>query len=440
MALSMVVIASMIGVAGLGVPVLRSISNQYLALGLMNGLAIVALAIIFDRVSQRFGSACSGIARASIMAETKISIENLYKIFGPRPQSVLAAVQQGMSKQELLEEHDHVLGLKDINIEVSAREISVIMGLSGSGKSTLIRHINRLIEPTSGRIMVNGRDVLAMTREELIEVRRHSISMVFQRFGLHVHKTVAENAAYGLAIQGMPIGEAKQQSRKWLDRVGLSGFENHYPSQLSGGMQQRVGLARALATDADILLMDEPFSALDPLIRTDMQQVLLGLQEELHKTIVFITHDLDEALRLGDSIAILRDGALIQQGNPQDIILHPADDYIFDFVKDINRGRVIEAPIGDDAGRRHRRPERGAQPRPRRGAAGGERRRGRPGQGRGRRRQGGRHHKPEADHRRHGPPGRGKRAGSEIPLGPGRDRRRRPVSRQRTPPAARPPG
>ena len=277
------------------------------------------------------------------MAETKISIEKLYKIFGPRPQSVLAAVQQGMSKQELLEEHDHVLGLKDINIEVFAREISVIMGLSGSGKSTLIRHVNRLIEPTSGRIVVNGRDVLAMTREELTEVRRHSISMVFQRFGLHVHKTVAENAAYGLAIQGMPISEAKQQSRKWLDRVGLSGFENHYPAQLSGGMQQRVGLARALATDADILLMDEPFSALDPLIRTDMQRVLLGLQEELHKTIVFITHDLDEALRLGDSIAILRDGALIQQGNPQDIILHPADDYIFDFVKDINRGRVIEA-------------------------------------------------------------------------------------------------
>ncbi len=277
------------------------------------------------------------------MAETKIAIEKLYKIFGPRPQSVLAAVQQGMSKQQLLEEHNHVLGLKDINIDVSAREISVIMGLSGSGKSTLIRHINRLIEPTSGRIVVDGRDVLAMTREELIEVRRHSISMVFQRFGLHVHKTVAENAAYGLAIQGTPIGQAKEQSRQWLDRVGLSGFENHYPSQLSGGMQQRVGLARALATDADILLMDEPFSALDPLIRTDMQQVLLGLQEELHKTIVFITHDLDEALRLGDSIAILRDGAVIQQGNPQDIILHPADDYIFDFIKDINRGRVIES-------------------------------------------------------------------------------------------------
>ena len=277
------------------------------------------------------------------MDETKIKIENLYKIFGSRPQSVLAEVQRGMTKGELLERHNHVLGLKDINIDVPAREVSVIMGLSGSGKSTLIRHINRLIEPTSGRIVVNGQDVLAMTKEELIEFRRHRVSMVFQKFGLHVHKTVAENAAYGLVIQGTSIEQAKQQSRKWLDRVGLTGFENHYPAQLSGGMQQRVGLARALATDAEILLMDEPFSALDPLIRTDMQDVLLGLQEELHKTIVFITHDLDEALRLGDSIAILRDGAVIQQGNPQNIILHPTDDYIFDFIKDINRSRVIES-------------------------------------------------------------------------------------------------
>ena len=288
-------------------------------------------------------SVCKDIAREFIMTETKIKIENLYKIFGSRPQSVLAKVRQGMTKGELLEKHNHVLGLKDINIDVSAREISVIMGLSGSGKSTLIRHINRLIEPTSGRIVANGQDVLAMTKEELIAFRRHKVSMVFQKFGLHVHKTVAENTAYGLVIQGTPLEQAKQQSRKWLDRVGLTGFENHYPAQLSGGMQQRVGLARALATDAEILLMDEPFSALDPLIRTDMQDVLLGLQEELHKTIVFITHDLDEALRLGDSIAILRDGAVIQQANPQNIILHPTDDYIFDFIKDINRSRVIES-------------------------------------------------------------------------------------------------
>ena len=277
------------------------------------------------------------------MTEAKIKIENLYKIFGTRPKSVLADVQQGISKQELLKEHRHVLGLKDINVDIPTRKVSVIMGLSGSGKSTLIRHINRLIEPTSGRIVIDGQDVLDMTREELIEFRRYKASMVFQKFGLHVHKTVAENVAYGLTIQGIRAEQARQQSQKWLDRVGLSGFEKHYPSQLSGGMQQRVGLARALATDAEILLMDEAFSALDPLIRTDMQGVLLSLQEELHKTIVFITHDLDEALRIGDQIAILRDGAVIQQGDPQEIILNPIDDYIYDFIKDINRGRVIQA-------------------------------------------------------------------------------------------------
>ena len=351
------------------------------------------------------------------MAETKIGIESLYKIFGPRPQAVLAAVQQGMSKQELLEKHNHVLGLRDINVDVSAREISVIMGLSGSGKSTLIRHINRLIEPTSGRIVVNGRDVLAMTREELIEIRRHSVSMVFQKFGLHVHKTVTENAAYGLAIQGTPIKEAKQQSQKWLDRVGLSGFENHYPSQLSGGMQQRVGLARALATDAEILLMDEPFSALDPLIRADMQQVLLGLQEELHKTIVFITHDLDEALRLGDSIAILRDGAVIQQGDPQNIILHPADDYIFRFRQGHQSGPGHRVEVGHDTRRGRRRPKLAARSRSGRSLAGRKRHAARPGQCRGCRRQDDRQHKPEADHRRNRPPGRGQRPGSEVSVG-----------------------
>ena len=275
------------------------------------------------------------------MADMKIQIKNLYKIFGPRPKSVLQHVKDGMSKTELLEKHGHVLGLKDINIDIPARGISVIMGLSGSGKSTLIRHINRLIEPTSGEMIVDGEDVLSMSKGKLREFRRNKASMVFQKFGLHVHRTVAENAAYGLLIQGVKLEDAKKQSQKWVERVGLAGFEDHYPAQLSGGMQQRVGLARALATDAEILLMDEAFSALDPLIRTDMQDVLLGLQEELHKTIVFITHDLDEALRIGDSIAILRDGAVIQQGDPQDIIMNPADPYIVDFIQDINRGRVI---------------------------------------------------------------------------------------------------
>jgi len=276
------------------------------------------------------------------MTDAKIKIQSLYKIFGRRPAAMLEHVQSGMSKTDLLEKHKHVLGLNDINIEIPDRGVSVIMGLSGSGKSTLIRHINRLIEPTAGRVEVDGVDVLSMKKGDLMEFRRRKASMVFQKFGLHVHKTVAENAAYGLIIQGQGLDEAKKNSAKWLERVGLAGFEEHYPSQLSGGMQQRVGLARALATDAEILLMDEAFSALDPLIRTDMQDVMLGLQQELHKTIVFITHDLDEALRIGDRIAILRDGAVIQQGLPQDIIMNPADDYIFDFIKDINRGRVLQ--------------------------------------------------------------------------------------------------
>lgn len=276
------------------------------------------------------------------MSSPKIRIENLYKIFGKNPGSVLDLVNDGMSKQELLESHGHVLGLKDININVPDRGVTVVMGLSGSGKSTLIRHINRLIEPTAGRMLVDGEDVLGMSKSQLIDFRRHKASMVFQKFGLHVHRTVAENVAYGLIVQGVSVRQAKKQSHKWLERVGLAGFEEHFPSQLSGGMQQRVGLARALATDAEILLMDEAFSALDPLIRTDMQDVLLDLQRELHKTIVFITHDLDEALRIGDTIAVLRDGAVIQQGDPQHLIMRPADDYIFDFVKDINRGRVLK--------------------------------------------------------------------------------------------------
>jgi len=276
------------------------------------------------------------------MTESGIIIQDLYKIFGTRPNAMLERVKQGMSKQELLSEHDHVLGLNNINIELPARGISVIMGLSGSGKSTLIRHVNRLIEPTAGSIEVGGHNVLQMSKHQLREFRRHQASMVFQKFGLHVHKTVAENVAYGLLVQGIKLEQAKAQSQQWIERVGLAGFEDHYPAQLSGGMQQRVGLARALATDAPILLMDEAFSALDPLIRTDMQDILLGLQQELHKTIMFITHDLDEALKVGDRIAILRDGSVIQQGDPQQVVLTPADEYIEDFVQDINRGRVIK--------------------------------------------------------------------------------------------------
>ncbi len=276
------------------------------------------------------------------MSEIKVEIKNLYKIFGANPAGMIDHVRNGTPKQELLDKHGHVLGLKDVNIDIPARGIQVIMGLSGSGKSTLIRHINRLIEPTAGEIIFDGRNVLEMNFTELRDFRRFKASMVFQKFALLPHRTVADNAAYGLTIQHVAQEEAAERSQKWIDRVGLTGFEDYYPAQLSGGMQQRVGLARALATDAEILLMDEPFSALDPLIRTDMQDVLLGLQEELHKTIVFITHDLDEALRLGDSIAILRAGAIVQKGSPQDIILNPADDYVSDFTKDINRGRMLQ--------------------------------------------------------------------------------------------------
>ena len=276
------------------------------------------------------------------MTDLKVEIANLFKIFGPNPNGVMGLVQDGISKHDLLDQHGHVLGLRDINIDVPARRIQVIMGLSGSGKSTLIRHINRLIEPTSGEVVIDGEDVLSMSQVRLREFRRHKASMVFQNFGLLPHRTVAQNVAYGLTIQGIKGVEAIERSQQWTERVGLAGFENHYPAQLSGGMRQRVGLARAMATDAEILLMDEAFSALDPLIRTDMQDVLLRLQEELHKTIIFITHDLDEALRIGDRIAILRDGVVIQVGDSQEIIMNPADDYIADFTKDINRSRVIE--------------------------------------------------------------------------------------------------
>ena len=284
---------------------------------------------------------CRSTWKVPMVSETKVTIKNLYKIFGKDPAGMISHVQNGTTKQELLEKYGSVLALNDVNIDIPARGIQVIMGLSGSGKSTLIRHVNRLIEPTSGEIIVGGQNVLGMSKLELREFRRHTASMVFQRFALLPHHTIVENVSYGLTIQNVPKQEAAERSQQWIDRVGLAGYEKHYPNQLSGGMQQRVGLARALATDAEILLMDEAFSALDPLVRTDMQDVLLSLQEELHKTILFITHDLDEALRIGENIAILRDGLVVQKGTPQEIVLNPADKYVTDFIKDINRGRVV---------------------------------------------------------------------------------------------------
>jgi glycine betaine/proline transport system ATP-binding protein len=275
--------------------------------------------------------------------DTLIKINQLYKIFGDGQENALKLIKNGIGKEELLEKSNCVLGLNNINLNIKKAKIQVVMGLSGSGKSTLIRHLNRLIEPTSGEILVNDTDILKLNTKELVQFRQNNMSMVFQKFALFPHKTVLQNVGYGLAVQNIPKDEWEEKATKWINRVGLEGYETYYPGQLSGGMQQRVGLARALATDAEILLMDEAFSALDPLIRSEMQNILLDLQSELHKTIIFITHDLDEALKIGDRIAILRDGSMVQDSDPQEIIMNPADDYVSDFIKDINRARVIQA-------------------------------------------------------------------------------------------------
>ncbi len=276
---------------------------------------------------------------------SKIEIKNVYKIFGPQPNKVLSMVKEGAKKDEVLEKTGHTVGLDNVSLTIQEGETFVCMGLSGSGKSTLIRHINRLIDPTSGVVSVEGTNVMDLDQKQLIEFRRHKMSMVFQRFGLFPHKTVLENVGYGLEVQGQKPDERNKTAMEKIEAVGLNGFEHQYPNQLSGGMQQRVGLARALATNTDIMLMDEAFSALDPLIRSDMQKQLIDLQSELKKTIVFITHDLDESLRLGDHIGILNGGRLVQVGTPVDIIMNPADEYVAAFVKDVNRAKVIKAKI-----------------------------------------------------------------------------------------------
>ncbi len=276
---------------------------------------------------------------------SKIEINNVYKIFGPKPNQVLDMVKGGAGKDEILEKTGHTVGLDNVSLKIEEGETFVCMGLSGSGKSTLIRHLNRLIDPTDGEILVEGTNVMNLSKEKLIEFRRHKMSMVFQRFGLFPHKTVLQNVGYGLEMQGIDPEKRNSVAMEKIEAVGLSGFENQYPNQLSGGMQQRVGLARALATDTDIMLMDEAFSALDPLIRSDMQKQLLDLQAQLKKTIVFITHDLDESLRLGDHIGILNAGKLVQVGTPVEIVMNPADDYVEAFVKDVNRAKVLKAKI-----------------------------------------------------------------------------------------------
>ena len=273
----------------------------------------------------------------------KIKIEHLTKIFGKRVKTALAMVEQGDSKNEILRKTGASVGVYDANFEVNEGEIFVIMGLSGSGKSTLLRLLNRLIEPTSGKIFIDGEDVATLNKEDLLKVRRKTMSMVFQNFGLFPHRTILENTEYGLEVQNVPKEERRKRAEKALDNANLLDFKNQYPNQHSGGMQQRVGLARALANDPEILLMDEAFSALDPLIRREMQDELLELQAKFQKTIIFISHDLNEALRIGDRIAIMKDGKIMQIGTGEEILTNPANDYVKTFVEDVDRAKVITA-------------------------------------------------------------------------------------------------
>lgn len=273
----------------------------------------------------------------------KVEIEHLTKIFGKRVKPALQMVQQQASKTEILKKTGATVGVYDANLSIEEGEIFVIMGLSGSGKSTLIRLLNRLIEPTSGSIKIDGEDISTMSKEQLLEVRRNKMSMVFQSFGLFPHRTILENTEYGLEVQGVPKEERRERAEKALDNANLLAFKDQYPNQLSGGMQQRVGLARALANNPEILLMDEAFSALDPLIRRDMQDELLDLQANVSQTIIFISHDLNEALRIGDRIAIMKDGQIQQVGTGEEILTAPANDYVRAFIEDVDRSKVLTA-------------------------------------------------------------------------------------------------
>ncbi len=273
----------------------------------------------------------------------KITVENLYKIFGPSAKSGIALLRQGLGKERLLREHGLAVGINNASFSIDPGQFLVVMGLSGSGKSTLIRCLNRLIEPTAGKILIDGVDVTTLDEKALREVRQHKFGMVFQKFALFPHRTVLKNAEYGLEIQGVAPEERARKALESLDLVGLKDWADAYPEQLSGGMQQRVGLARALALDPDILLMDEAFSALDPLIRREMQDELLALQSRVNKTIVFITHDLDEALKLGDTIIIMKDGVIVQQGTPEEILTSPADDYVEKFIENVDVSKVLTA-------------------------------------------------------------------------------------------------
>ncbi len=272
-----------------------------------------------------------------------IKVEHLTKIYGSDPEKALRLLNQGMDNESIKKQTKQVVGIRDVSFQVEQGESFVIMGLSGSGKSTLLRCLNGLINATAGKIIIDGLELTGMSSRQLEELRRKKMGMVFQRFALLPHRTVLGNVGYGLEIQGIARDQRDQQSLKAIEMVGLKGWEDSYPANLSGGMQQRVGIARALATDPDILLMDEPFSALDPLIRQEMQDELLEIQNKLQKTIVFITHDLDEALKIGERIALMKDGKIVQMGQPEDILLSPASEYVARFVENVNYSRALTA-------------------------------------------------------------------------------------------------
>ena len=276
-------------------------------------------------------------------SEHQIEVNGVWKVFGVRPERALQPEYQSKSRVEIQEELGLVIALRDVSFSVDTGQIFVIMGLSGSGKSTLARCLIRLIEPTRGEIRFDGEDILAYSADELMQFRRSNAAMVFQHYALLPHRRVLDNVAFGLEIKGLDKGDRYREALKVIETVGLKGWEDYYPREMSGGMQQRVGLARALAVNPDVLLMDEPFSGLDPLIRREMQDELISLQSELRKTIVFITHDLNEALKLGDRIAIMRDGEIVQEGSPEEIVTLPTDQYVTEFVRDVSRAKVIQA-------------------------------------------------------------------------------------------------
>ena len=272
---------------------------------------------------------------------TAVKVEGLWKIFGPRADKIMQSDDAQLSRKDLQEKTGHVVGIRDVSFDVAPGEVFVVMGLSGSGKSTLVRLLNRLIEPTSGTVTLYGDDITAMSDKALLDTRRKRVSMVFQHFGLLPHRKVIDNVAFGLEVRGEGKSGRRNRAQEMVDLVGLEGYENNFPDQLSGGMQQRVGLARALASDPDILMFDEPFSALDPLIRRDMQNEVIRLHHEVGKTMVFITHDLAEALKLGDRILIMRDGEIVQIGTPDEVVAMPADDYVKDFVSEVPKSHVL---------------------------------------------------------------------------------------------------